>query len=98
MPKPIFLILFISLLLFNCSSESVKQETVEKVENRGANKENWWDNLPRPEWKKFKQLKTASNWFEVYQITPSIIAIYEPGQFEEVISYLIIGKENLVDG
>lgn len=65
----------------------------EKVENRGANKEKWWDNLPRAGWKEFQKLKTPSNWFEVYQITSNIIAIYEPGQFEEVISYLIIGEQ-----
>ena len=88
--------LYLSLFLiisFACQTNTTEQKNTEKVENRGANKENWWDNLPRPEWKAFQQIKTNSIWFEVYQITPNIIAIYEPGQFEEVISYLIIGDE-----
>lgn len=93
MSKPFFLLTIISFLFVNCSNPTLEQKTTAQVENRGVNKENWWDNLPRSEWTKFKQIKTKSNWFEVYQITPNIIAIYEPGQFEEVISYLITGKE-----
>jgi glyoxylase-like metal-dependent hydrolase (beta-lactamase superfamily II) len=30
-------------------------------------------------------------WFEVYAVAPSVFAIYEPHQSEEVISYLIVG-------
>src|SRR6185295_1021117 len=30
---------------------------------------------------------------EVYRILPGIFAIYEPGQWEEVISYLIVGTQ-----
>lgn len=88
--------LFFALaILFSCKTEAPKQEqtTTQKVENRGTNKENWWDKLPRPDWKAFQQIETESDWFEVYQITPDVVAIYEPGQFEEVISYLIIGTE-----
>jgi glyoxylase-like metal-dependent hydrolase (beta-lactamase superfamily II) len=32
-----------------------------------------------------------SHWYEVYRIRPHVLAIYEPGQFEEVISFLILG-------
>ena len=91
----LFFLLIISLL-FSCSTNTTQEKVTEKVENRGANKENWWDKLPRPAWKAFPQIKTTNNWFEVYQITPNIIAIYEPGQFEEVISYLITGTEKAV--
>ena len=94
MQKSILLLLFILTTIFSCTTNTSKENpTTEKVENRGANKENWWDKLPRPEWKAFPQIQTNSNWFEVYQITPNIIAIYEPGQFEEVISYLITGTD-----
>ena len=96
MQKPLLLLFLVLTILFSCQtniSKEKEQTTTEKVENRGANKENWWDKLPRPEWKKFKPIPTKSNWFEAYQITPTIQAIYEPGQFEEVISYLIIGEE-----
>ncbi|NNF16074.1 MAG: MBL fold metallo-hydrolase, partial [Gammaproteobacteria bacterium] len=32
-------------------------------------------------------------WFEIYHVQPDVYAIYEPGQFEEVISYLIVGSQ-----
>ncbi len=94
MQKSILFLLFILTATFSCTNNiSQEKNATEKVENRGANKENWWDKLPRPEWKAFPQIQTNSNWFEIYQITPNIIAIYEPGQFEEVISYLITGTD-----
>jgi len=36
---------------------------------------------------------TSDPWFEVYKVAPDTFAIYEPHQAEEVISYLILGKE-----
>jgi len=63
------------------------------VQNRGADKDNWWDNLPRPEWSAFEKVDIDDDWFEVYRIDDEIYAIYEPGQFEEVISFLIIGTD-----
>jgi glyoxylase-like metal-dependent hydrolase (beta-lactamase superfamily II) len=70
-------------------------ETVDEtgVANRGANTGNWWDALPRPEWSVFERLDDGSGWFEVYRVQPDVLALYEPGQFEEVISYLILGGE-----
>jgi len=65
----------------------------EQVQNRGAGKDNWWDSLPRPEWGAFEKIDQAEDWFEVYRIDDEIYAIYEPGQFEEVISFLIVGRD-----
>jgi len=62
------------------------------VENRGADTENWWEALPRPEWAGFERLDDGEGWFEVYRVRPGVLAIYEPGQFEEVVSYLILGE------
>jgi len=36
------------------------------------------------------------DWFEVYTLTETVYAIYEPGQFEEVISYLVLGERKAV--
>ncbi len=63
------------------------------IQNRGASKDNWWDALPRPAWNEFQKVLESEGWFEVYQIRPGLFAIYEPGQFEEVISYLVVGTE-----
>ncbi len=65
----------------------------EQVQNRGANKDNWWDSLPRPEWSAFEKIEQSEDWFEVYRVDDGIFAIYEPGQFEEVISFLITGDD-----
>jgi glyoxylase-like metal-dependent hydrolase (beta-lactamase superfamily II) len=58
--------------------------------------EKWWDKLPRPSWSRFKKITQSQNWFEVYEIQPGIFAIYESGQWEEVISYLIVGPRKSV--
>ena len=55
--------------------------------------EKWWEKLPRPSWSRFKKIPQSQNWFEVYEIRPGIFAIYESGQWEEVISYLIVGSK-----
>ena len=38
-------------------------------------------------------MPSADPWFEVYRIAPGVFAIYEPHQFEEVISFLILGEK-----
>ena len=40
-----------------------------------------------------RKLETEQDWFDVYLIADDIYAIYEPGQFEEVMSFLIVGTE-----
>jgi len=64
----------------------------EQVQNRGADKDNWWDSLPRPEWSAFERIEHDQDWFEVYRVADGVFAVYEPGQFEEVISFLITGE------
>lgn len=65
----------------------------QEVRQRGEGKDAWWNALPRPAWKPFESVAQSQPWFEVHRIRPGILAIYEPGQFEEVISYLILGSE-----
>lgn len=70
----------ITLLLSECANPSV-------VEWR------WCDQLPRAAYKNLDKTSYSDYWFEVYQVEDSIYAIYEPYQWQEVISYLIIGNE-----
>jgi glyoxylase-like metal-dependent hydrolase (beta-lactamase superfamily II) len=56
-------------------------------------KPDWCKPLPRPEYKTLERLSVSDPWFEVYKVAPGTIAIYEPHQSEETISYLILGKE-----
>jgi glyoxylase-like metal-dependent hydrolase (beta-lactamase superfamily II) len=56
----------------------------------------WCKALPRPEYKTLERVLPNEPWFEVYKVAPGTFAIYEPHQFEEVISYLIIGNKQAV--
>ncbi len=54
---------------------------------------NWCDQLPRPQYKALERVTSAAPWFEVYRIRPGVFAIYESHQWEEVISYLVVGEQ-----
>ena len=86
--------LMVVLALVACQEATVPQEGAmdAQVRNRGADKNHWWDALPRPQWSALPRLDDGTGWFEVYRVQPGVFAIYEPGQFEEVISYLILGE------
>ena len=58
-----------------------------------AQKPEWCAHLPRPAYAKLERVKTADTWFEVYKIRPGVFAIYEPHQWEEVISFLVVGSK-----
>lgn len=53
----------------------------------------WEKDLPRKQYQQFRKIKQSQPWFEVYDLGHDIFAIYEPYQFQEVISYLIKGEE-----
>jgi len=53
----------------------------------------WCKQLPRAAYKSLERVEVSDPWFEVYRIRPGVFAIYEGKQYEEVISYLIAGKE-----
>jgi glyoxylase-like metal-dependent hydrolase (beta-lactamase superfamily II) len=99
----LFLVLILPIAIAACgdrsehaaSSPQAEPEIVDnqQVQNRGANKDNWWDTLPRPAWSAFEKIEQSEDWFEVYRVDDDIYAIYEPGQFEEVISFLMIGED-----
>ena len=85
-------------LLGGCGESSEGTHVAEvsdnsQVQARGADKDDWWDKLPRPEWSAFEKIEQDQDWFEVYLVADDVYAIYEPGQFEEVMSFLILGGE-----
>jgi glyoxylase-like metal-dependent hydrolase (beta-lactamase superfamily II) len=59
----------------------------------------WWKALPRKIYSQLQKLESDQLWFEVYKIEPDIYVFYESGQFEEAISYLVVGngKAALID-
>jgi glyoxylase-like metal-dependent hydrolase (beta-lactamase superfamily II) len=62
----------------------------------GDQQPQWCRDLPRPAYQKLERVTVADPWFEVYRIRPGVFALYEPHQFEEVISYLILGDKKAV--
>ena len=53
----------------------------------------WCANLPRAGYASLERVPTTSTWFEVYAVGAGVFAIYEPRQWQEVISYLILGSD-----
>ena len=53
----------------------------------------WCDELPRPAHRTLERVPVSQDWFEVYRVAPGVFAICEPFQFQEVISYLILGTK-----
>jgi glyoxylase-like metal-dependent hydrolase (beta-lactamase superfamily II) len=68
-------------LLLSCSS--LNQET----------ESSWCDQPLRPELSRLKEIKTNHPWFKAYAVGEHVFAIVEPYNFQEVISYLIVGSE-----
>lgn len=59
-----------------------------------ADLESFCDRLPRSAYSSLEKSDISTDWFEVYEVEPDVWAIYEPFQWQEVISYLIIGSDS----
>ena len=59
----------------------------------------WRKAPPRKIYSTLQRLDSTQPWFEVYRIEPDVYVFYESGQYEEAISYLVVGqrKAALVD-
>jgi glyoxylase-like metal-dependent hydrolase (beta-lactamase superfamily II) len=93
-----FVLVVLAGCLSFCGTET--EEVVETenalVQGMGEGKDNWWDALPRAQWSQFPKIAIdqSEDWFQVYRISEGVYGIYEDGQFEEVISYLITGASS----
>jgi glyoxylase-like metal-dependent hydrolase (beta-lactamase superfamily II) len=52
--------------------------------------------MPRAENARFDALEASNDWFDVYELVPGVYSIHEPHQWQEVISYLIVGDDKAV--
>ncbi len=55
--------------------------------------DNWCNQALRAQFSSLEEVKTNSNWFKVYVVGEGVFAIAEPYNFQEIISYLILGSE-----
>ena len=76
---------FVLALITGCASEEGTSELVMP--------DNWWNVHPRPVYSTLEKVGTFQSWFDVYRLAEGTFAIYEPNQFEEAISYLVVGSE-----
>ncbi|HJS58492.1 MAG TPA: MBL fold metallo-hydrolase [Vicinamibacteria bacterium] len=53
----------------------------------------WCELLPRPANAALERVEVTSDWFEVYRVSEGVFAFVEPLQFQEAISYLILGAD-----
>jgi glyoxylase-like metal-dependent hydrolase (beta-lactamase superfamily II) len=72
---------FLCYILAAACTTSAQQET------------RWCDKLPLPIDGSLRRPQFSNYWFEVYEVQPGIFAISEPYQWQEVISYLVIGDK-----
>ena len=56
--------------------------------------QNFCQRLPRAAYEKFEKDSISTDWFEVYEVDSDVWAVYEPFQWQEVISYLITGADS----
>ncbi|NIN73046.1 MAG: MBL fold metallo-hydrolase [Gemmatimonadetes bacterium] len=77
--------LLVSAGIAGCSQEEATSELIQPSE--------WWRVHPRPVYATLEHVGTYQEWFEVYRLAEGTYALYEPNQFEEAISYLVLGTE-----
>ena len=53
----------------------------------------WCSGLPRALYAELDRVDVESDWFEVWEAGDGVLAIYEPKQWQEVISYLVLGAD-----
>lgn len=56
----------------------------------------WAANLPRPAYAHLEKLESPDEWFSLYRFSPDTYIIYEDGQYEEAVTYLLLGAESAV--
>jgi len=84
-------LLVVACVLFG--GASVAAQPVAASTGAGA-PSRWCDRLPGPALVGLERVPVASDWFQVYRVGDGVFALYEPFQFQEVISYLILGSKS----
>ena len=56
----------------------------------------WWRKLPRKIYATLEKIETCQPWYSVYKIQDWLYVLYEDGQYDEALMYLVIGEEKAV--
>ena len=84
-------IAFAVIALAGCAREAPAEHA--RPAEIAAEKPEFCSEIPRPGWAAYEKRSASDAWFEVYRLDDDLYAIAEPLQWQEVISYLIIGKD-----
>lgn len=84
------------IVLSGCSSVADQNPQQAATYASAAALGSFCDRLPRAAYAAFEKHPASNDWFEVYEVEANIWAIYEPFQWQEVISYLIVGTRSAV--
>jgi len=97
MRKILLAVFLLALLTFFLSMRgNFLKSKQPKTYSSAAEMGSFCDRLPRAAYSAYKKHKTSNDWFEVYEVEKNVWAISEPFQWQEVISYLIVGTEQAV--
>lgn len=72
-----------TLILLSLVIQACKQKDTEEF--------SWCGQELRTQFNSLKEIQSSSNWFKVYAVGDNVYAIAEPYNFQEIISYLILG-------
>ena len=53
----------------------------------------WCQGLPRAGYATLERIELDFDWFEAWSVGDGVVALYEPKQWQEIISYLVLGSE-----
>jgi glyoxylase-like metal-dependent hydrolase (beta-lactamase superfamily II) len=84
--------LFVALWGLSARAPATAQPTV--VSTGPAEPTRWCELLPRPVYRTLERVAVPGDWFQVYRVDEGVFALYEPFQFQEVLSYLIVGRRS----
>ncbi len=82
-----------AILFAACAGEAPEPSAQVGETSGDAIAPEWCDALPRPGYASLERVPVESDWFEVWNVGDGVMAIYEPHQWQEIISYLILGTE-----
>ncbi|AMW04571.1 MBL fold metallo-hydrolase [Gemmatimonas phototrophica] len=83
-----------ALLLSSCAPR--EEPVLPSIQNAAGDSAttSWCSALPRAVNAAFERVPVPGDWHEVYQVEPGVFAIVEPRQFQEAISYLLVGTSS----
>lgn len=76
-----------------CGAERPGRDTQVGETSSEAISPEWCEALPREGYASLERVQVDSDWFEAWDVGEGVIALYEPKQWQEIISYLILGED-----